>query len=264
MRLKHLIKNENWRTFTMKTIFTLLLGSILTTSAFAADEGRLTITVSTQKNVHVVIDNRTYRLDDDDNSLILNNVRPGQHTIQVYRNRGNNRNNSNSRYNRNNRNDILYSSTVYVRPNYDVDIMINRFGKALVDERDLRYSNDDWGNNGNYGNGGYGNGGYGNGNNNGYNQAMNENDFNQLLQKIRNQWVGKITVARDGINKNYLTTYQVRQILQVFSSESDKLELAKLAYRNTVDQRNYTQLYDVFSFQSSRDELDQYIRNNRW
>ena len=142
--------------------------------------------------------------------------------------------------------------------------MINRFGKALVDERNLRYSNDDWGNNGNYGNGGYGNGGYGNGNNNGYNQAMNENDFNQLLQKIRNQWVGKITVARDGINKNYFTTYQVRQILQVFSSESDKLELAKLAYRNTVDQRNYTQLYDVFSFQSSRDELDQYIRNNRW
>jgi hypothetical protein len=167
----------------MKTIFTLLLASIFTTCAFAADEGRLTITVSTQKDVHVVIDNRTYRLDDDDNSLVLNNVRAGQHTIQVYRNRGNNRNNSNSRNSRNNRNDILYSSTVYVRPNYDVDIMINRFGKAFVDERDLRYSNDDWRNNGNYGNGGYGNGGYGNGNNNGYNQAMNENDFNQLLQK---------------------------------------------------------------------------------
>jgi hypothetical protein len=48
----------------MKTIFTLLLSAILTTSAFAADEGRLTITVSTQKNVQVVVDNRTYRLDD--------------------------------------------------------------------------------------------------------------------------------------------------------------------------------------------------------
>jgi hypothetical protein len=207
-----------------------------------------------------MIDNRTYRL--DDNALVLNNIRAGQHTIQVYRgratnNRGNNRNN--------NRNNILYSSTIYVKPNYDVDIMINRFGKALVDERDLRYSNDGYGNNGNYGNnnGGYGtnDGNYGNNN---YSQALKDYDFNQLLQKIRSQWIAKQSVAKDAINSNYFTTLQVRQILQLFSSENDKLELAKLAYRNTVDQRSYTQLYDVFSSQRSRDELDQYIRNNRW
>ena len=118
---------------------------------------------------------------------------------------------------------------------------------------------------GNYGNN---NGSYGNNgnydNNNGYNQAMNDRDFSQLLQKIRGQWFGKINTAKEGINENYFTTLQVRQILQLFSSENDKLELAKLAYRNTVDQRNYAQLYDVFSYQSSRDELDQYIRNNRW
>jgi hypothetical protein len=74
----------------------------------------------------------------------------------------------------------------------------------------------------------------------------------------------KINIAKEGINENYFTTQQVRQILQLFSSDSDKLELAKLAYRNTVDQRSYAQLYDIFSYQSSRDELDQYIRNNRW
>ena len=244
----------------MKTVFTLLLATIFTTSAFAYDEGRLTITVSAPSDVQVVIDNRTYRL--DDNSLVLNNVRAGQHTIQVYKGRANNRGNGNNR-NRNNRNNILYSSTIYVKPNYDVDIMINRFGKALVDERDLRYSNDGR-NNGNYGdnNGGYRNGGYGN--NNGYNRAMNDHDFNQLLQKIRGQWFGKINTAKDGINNNYFTTQQVKQILQLFSSENDKLELAKLAYRNTVDQRNYTQIYDVFAYQSSKDELEQYIRNNRW
>ena len=242
----------------MKTIFTLLLATIFTTSAFAYDEGRLTITVSTPSDVQVMIDNRTYRL--DDNSVILNNVRAGQHTIQVYRGRGNNRNNGNK--NRNNRNDILYSSTIYVKPNYDVDIMINRFGKVLVDERDLRYSNDGYGNYGNN-NGSYGNNGNYD-NNNGYNQAMNDRDFSQLLQKIRGQWFGKINTAKEGINENYFTTLQVRQILQLFSSENDKLELAKLAYRNTVDQRNYAQLYDVFSYQSSKDELDQYIRNNRW
>ena len=244
----------------MKTIFTLLLAAIFTTSAFALDESRLTITVSTSNDVQVMIDNKTYRL--DENSVVLNNIRAGQHTVQVYRgrannNRGNNRNN--------NRNNVLYSSTIYVKPNYDVDIMINRFGKALVDERDLRYNNDGYGNNGNYGNN---NGGYGNNNgnygNNNYNQPMKDYDFNQLLQKIRSQWIGKQSAAKDAINSNYFTTLQVRQVLQLFSSENDKLELAKLAYRNTVDQRSYTQLYDVFSYQSSRDELDQYIRNNRW
>jgi hypothetical protein len=244
----------------MKTIFTLLLATIFTTSAFALDESRLTITVSTSNDVQVMIDNKTYRL--DENSVILNNIRAGQHTVQVYRgrannNRGNNRNN--------NRNNVLYSSTIYVKPNYDVDIMINRFGKALVDERDLRYNNDGYGNNGNYGNN---NGGYGNNNgnygNNNYNQPMKDYDFNQLLQKIRSQWIGKQSAAKDAINSNYFTTLQVRQVLQLFSSENDKLELAKLAYRNTVDQRSYTQLYDVFSYQSSKDELDQYIRNNRW
>jgi hypothetical protein len=244
----------------MKTIFTLLLATIFTTSAFALDESRLTITVSTSNDVQVMIDNKTYRL--DENSVVLNNIRAGQHTVQVYRgrannNRGNNRNN--------NRNNVLYSSTIYVKPNYDVDIMINRFGKALVDERDLRYNNDGYGNNGNYGNN---NGGYGNNNgnygNNNYNQPMKDYDFNQLLQKIRSQWIGKQSAAKDAINSNYFTTLQVRQVLQLFSSENDKLELAKLAYRNTVDQRSYTQLYDVFSYQSSKDELDQYIRNNRW
>lgn len=252
----------------MKTIFTLLLATIFTTSAFAYDEGRITITVSTPTDVQVMIDNRSYRL--NDNSLVLNNVRAGQHTIQVYRTRNNNRNAGNNR-NRNNRNDVLYSSTIYVKANYDVDIMINRFGKALVDERDLRYSNDGYGNygtnNGGYGNGN-GNGDYGtnNGNygNNNYNRPLSDYDFNQLLQKIRGQWMGKQSTAKDAINSNYFTTLQVKQILQIFSSENDKLELAKLAYRNTVDQRSYSQLYDVFAYQSSRDELDQYIRNNRW
>jgi hypothetical protein len=243
----------------MKTFFTLLLASVSATSALAADEGRLTVTVSAYSDVQIVIDNRTYRPDNNDNSIVLNNVRSGQHTIHVYRSRGNNSNNGNSRNNRNNRNNIFYSSTIYVRPNYDVDIMINRFGKALVDERDMRYSNDRWENNG-----GYGSGGYSNGNNDGYGQAMNDYDFNRFVQKIRSQWAGKMTVAKDGIDKNYFATNQVRQVLELFSSETDKLELARLAYRNTVDKRNYRQLYNVFSFQSSRDELDQYMRNNRW
>ncbi|MGE5520059.1 MAG: DUF4476 domain-containing protein, partial [Candidatus Dadabacteria bacterium] len=68
---------------------------------------------------------------------------------------------------------------------------------------------------------------------------------------------------KDAVQSNYFTTYQVGQLLQIFSSESDRLELAKLAYRNTVDQQNYRQLYSQFSYQS-QNELDQYIRSYRY
>lgn len=250
----------------MKTIFTLLLATIFTSSAFAYDESRLTITVSSTNDIQVMVDNRAYRL--DDNSLVLNNIQAGRHNIQVYRTNGNNGRGWGNSKNRNNRSEVLYSSTIYVKPNYDVDIMINRFGKAMVDERDLRYSNnDDWRNNDRRYDRSDNNGGYGNyPNDRNYNQAISQYDFDQLVQKIRSQWFGngKMNTAKDALNRNYFTTQQVRQVLDLFASENDKLELAKLAYRNTVDQRNYTQLYDVFVSQSSRDELDQYIRNNRW
>jgi hypothetical protein len=257
----------------MKTIFTLLLASVFT-SAFAMNEGRITITVPS-KNMEVNVDGRTYQ--SNDNSFVLTGVQPGNHSITVYRisQNGNGYGRNNKR--NNSRNDVIYSSTIYVRPSYDVDVMINRFGKALVDEQALnsrngRQDDDDYNggyNNGGYNNGGYKNGGYDNGgnnngdyNNNGY-QAMNDYDFQASLQKVRNQWLGKLGSARDLVNKNYLNVYQVKQVVQLFSSESDKLELAKLSYKNIVDRQNFRQLYDQFSYQS-QSELDRFVRDSRF
>ena len=248
----------------MKNIFTLLLVTA-SASAFAYDGGKLTISVPSSKNIQVYVDGRAYQ--DNDNTIVLNNIQAGNHSITIYKtSRNANANNgsygrNNQRDKKNNRGDVLYSSNVYVRPSYHVDVMINRFGKALVDERAINgnYQNDDddWYDNGSA-NGGYNNGGY----NNGYHQAMSDYDFNQLVQKIRSQWLGKQAAARDALNSNYFNTNQVRQILQIFSSENDKLELAKLSYRNTVDQQNFRQLYDLFSYQS-QSELDRYIRDLR-
>jgi hypothetical protein len=246
----------------MKTIFTLLLATLFSSAAFAYDEGKLTVTVATKNSVQILIDGRAYQ--DDDNTFVVNNIQAGNHTIKIYKaSKNNGRNIRNDRRS----NDLLFSSTVYVRPAYHVDVMINRFGKALVDEKAIADRNGAWGdddwNNGN-GNGGYGNnGGYNNG---GYNtsQAMSDYDFNQLVVKIKNQWFGsgKLNAAKDGVNNNYLNTTQVRQIVQIFSSEADKLELAKLAYRKIVDQQNFRQLYDLFSYQGQT-ELDNYTRYNR-
>ena len=127
------------------------------------------------------------------------------------------------------------------------------------DDRDYRGNNDGY-NNGDYNHGGYDNSSR---NNNRYNQALSDYDFNQLVQKIRSQWIGKMSTARDAMNNNYFNTYQVKQVLQIFSSESDRLELAKLSYRNIVDQQNFRQLYDLFSYQSQT-ELDRYTRDFRY
>jgi hypothetical protein len=240
----------------MKTVFTLLLATIITTAAFAADEGRLSITVAVQKDAVVYVDGRTYQ--PDDNSIVIDNIRSGNHSIKVYR-KMSNRNNNGRNNNRNNqREELLYSSTVYVRPAYHVDIVVNRFGKALVDEKAINTRDDDWGRDDNWGRD--------RDNNNSYNRAMSDNDFNALHQKIKGAWFGssKMNLAKDAFSRNYFSTSQVRQILQLFNPDSDKLELAKLAYRNTVDQRSFFQLYDVFSFQSSKDELDRYIRDFRY
>ena len=125
----------------------------------------------------------------------------------------------------------------------------------MVDERDLRSRNGNWDDDNWNDNAG-----------NNYGRAMNESEFSQLMQKMRSQWLNsqKMQVAREAVSRDMFSTAQVRQLIQLISSESDKLELAKLAYRNTVDNRNYAQLYDVFAYQSSREELERYIRNSRF
>jgi hypothetical protein len=82
---------------------------------------------------------------------------------------------------------------------------------------------------------------------------------------VKGQWFNnsKLNTVKEALPNNYFNTSQLRQLLQLFSVDKDKLELAKLAYRNTIDQRNYYTLNDVFSFQSSKDELEEYIRNQR-
>jgi CTP:phosphocholine cytidylyltransferase-like protein len=96
--------------------------------------------------------------------------------------------------------------------------------------------------------------------------AMTDAEFNTLYNDIRRKWLplSKYSTAVDifSSTSNYFTTQQVKQIIALLSSESNRLDLAKLAFDNIVDQQNFRQLYDLFDSQASRDELDNYIRAN--
>jgi len=96
--------------------------------------------------------------------------------------------------------------------------------------------------------------------------AMTETEFNNLYNTIRKKWLPltKYSAAADAFNSttNYFTTAQAKQIIALLSSESNRLDLAKIAFDNIVDQQNFRQLYDLFTTQASKDALDEYLRNN--
>lgn len=74
----------------------------------------------------------------------------------------------------------------------------------------------------------------------------------------------KITTAKQILAaKKCFSVTQIKEILQLFSFESSKLEVAKYAYDYCVDKTNYYQVNDVFSFTSSKDELSKYVQSKQ-
>ena len=90
---------------------------------------------------------------------------------------------------------------------------------------------------------------------------MNEVDFQSAITSVSNQSFddSKLITAKQVANYNCLTTDQVKQLLTLFSFESNKLAFAKYVYGHTIDIANYFKINDVFSFSSSLKELNDYI-----
>ena len=101
-------------------------------------------------------------------------------------------------------------------------------------------------------------------NDNSYNKAMNDFEFNRVLASMDREWSenNKMKSASQIISTSFFTTAQIKQMLQMFSLENNKLDLAEQAYSKTVDQRNYFMINDVFSSSFSKDELARYIRSH--
>ncbi|MGZ4012270.1 MAG: DUF4476 domain-containing protein, partial [Flavisolibacter sp.] len=133
------------------------------------------------------------------------------------------------------------------------------------------------GNNNSYNNGGYNNGSKDKDNDNddvitnngtsyGYKTPMSSGAFNQVYQDISNQssTSRRLSAATRAFNSsgNYFTVSQARQLILLVNGENNRLQLAKLSLDNLVDPENTSQLYNVLSTQSARDELDSYVREN--
>jgi Ca2+-binding EF-hand superfamily protein len=96
--------------------------------------------------------------------------------------------------------------------------------------------------------------------------AMKEAEFNTLYRDIQNRYgIGAKMTALSNVfatENYYFTTAQAKQLIQLVSDESNRLELAKASYDNIVDPANFNQLYDIFSY-SSRNALEVYVRDHQ-
>ncbi len=69
----------------------------------------------------------------------------------------------------------------------------------------------------------------------------------------------KMTTAKQATKNKCLTCDQIKALMLLFTFEDDKLEFAQYAYDNCADRDNYYLVYDAFEFESSIDELNEYI-----
>ena len=267
----------------MKTIFTLLLSSIFSVAAMAYDGARLTVSTLSTSKMFVEVDGRRYNL--QSKTLSLANIRPGDHTVRVLQEKKG----INGRYKRE---EVVYSIKLSLRNGYHFDILVNRFGKTMIDERRIEANNDwyddedyydkddrDWDRDNDRNNGGRDDRTYDNDRddrndrdvrndrdeddyNDNYRRAMRSSDFTQAKETIRKEWFEntRLTIAKQIIDRNYFTSQQVKEMVLLFTFENNRLDIAKYAYGKTVDKGNYFIINDAFTFSNNKESLSRYIR----
>ena len=94
---------------------------------------------------------------------------------------------------------------------------------------------------------------------------MSSTSYNAIYNDVKNTFGlgAKMSELTNIFNNEsyYFTVAQAKQLIQLVSSESNRLQLAKSAYGNITDPENFTQVYELLSSQSSRNELSTYVNS---
>lgn len=90
---------------------------------------------------------------------------------------------------------------------------------------------------------------------------MDANEFQNARRSISEKSFSssRMTLAKQVTGNNCLLVSQVREIMDLFTFEADKLEYAKFAHAHTYDLANYYRVNDGFTFSSSIDELAKFL-----
>jgi len=229
-------------------------------TAFADSRfGEINITKLDNRKYMVQIDGRQFNAVDQ--TITVSNMDPGYHDIKIYAVKKGNPFFGVLSWPRK---DLIYDNSILVKPWRQVNITIKR-SNVSVDERRIGRGRRDDGYNGderwNDRNDDYGD----------YDRdiriyrPINESDFFNLKQVLRRENFenNRLALARQNIGASYFTVEQVRQLMQLFAFEDNKLEIATFAYGQTVDKNNYFRLCEELSYSRSKDQLTQFIQSRQ-
>lgn len=94
---------------------------------------------------------------------------------------------------------------------------------------------------------------------------MDQQSFAAAIQTIKSSnWdETRLSTAKTIANNNYFTVDQVIAICKTFSWEDSKIDFAKYAYKRTVDRQNYFTIANIFTWDSNKTALNDFINSNR-
>lgn len=220
-----IINSEKESGGTMKQILIFISTALFALSAYSQS---LRLSSAGNGNFQLMVDGKAYNSNGYSGEDIVVNNLSGQHNISVYKT------------NKRGKNRRLYSSNLNLSYGQEIHLTINNDGSISREETSA-------------------NAAYGD------RSAMSSASFDELYRHINNQWgqSSRMSSASDAFNNSayYFSTGQVRQIVGLINSESNRLELLKLAYDKVTDQDNFYQLQDLLSSQAGRNELDRYVRS---
>jgi hypothetical protein len=88
-------------------------------------------------------------------------------------------------------------------------------------------------------------------------------NINSILNAIENESFksDKMMVAKQATKNKCLSVNQIKQVMDKFTFDDGKLEFAKLAYSKCSNKDDYYMINELFTFSSSKSELNDYISN---
>ena len=92
---------------------------------------------------------------------------------------------------------------------------------------------------------------------------MATSEFNELMGQLKSKSFSdsKMTLMKQVLNNNCLSTDQIQTVMSTFTYEEDKLAFAKLAYDHCTDHQNYWKLNKAFEFEMTMDELNEFLES---
>ncbi|MBK9319863.1 MAG: DUF4476 domain-containing protein [Bacteroidetes bacterium] len=94
---------------------------------------------------------------------------------------------------------------------------------------------------------------------------MSPQDFDDLKQTVSSKSFEetKFTISKQVLQDRCMLVSQVKQMMLIFTFEQTRLDFAKFAYDRTYDIGNYFKVNDAFTFESSIEDLNDYIETRR-